>query len=115
MSGRIARTRMAAAAVSLLSLATLPALAAARPSVRAHVARGCSVGSGHGYGYSYLTSLRVSHTSCATGRVIARHHGRVRGWSCTRRRLDSSPVQYDERVSCRSGRRQVVWTYTENT
>ena len=106
------KTTLAAAALTA-ALAALPALDASAREARA--AGSCSVGSGHGYGYSYLTSLNVSGTSCSTGRSVAKHHGRVSGWSCRSKRLDSSPVQYDERVTCRSGKRQVVWTYTQNT
>jgi hypothetical protein len=29
--------------------------------------------------------------------------------------LDSSPVQYDARMTCKSGGKQVVWTFTQNT
>ena len=92
-----------------------PAVAAPAASPPAHAAGSCSVGQGKGYGYSYLTSLTVSSTGCSTGRNVAKHHGHVSGWSCSRKRLDTSPVQYDEKVSCRSGARRVTWTYTQNT
>ncbi|MGH2866854.1 MAG: hypothetical protein ACRDNK_04695 [Solirubrobacteraceae bacterium] len=81
----------------------------------ARATTGCGVGAGKGYGYSYLTSLKVRRTSCATGRSVAKHHGRLRSWSCTKKRLDTSPVQYDDRETCHSGARQVVWTFTQNT
>jgi hypothetical protein len=92
-------------------------LASAKPvaPIEAHAARGCSVGTGRGYGYSYLTSLKVFRTSCSTGRALAKRHGHKPGWSCRRIRLDTSPVQYDDRVTCLSGQRKVVWTYTQNT
>lgn len=81
----------------------------------AHVASACGVGSGLGYGYTYLTSLSVAHTSCATGRSVAKKHGHIRGWHCSTKRLATSPVQYQSRVTCTSGRRRVVWTYSQNT
>ena len=81
----------------------------------AHAARSCGVGAGHGYGYSYLTSLSVTRTGCATGRTLARHHGRLAGWRCAARRLDTSSVQYAERVTCSSGARLVRWTFVQNT
>lgn len=109
------RSPLLTAALAATALATGATGAAARSAPQASAAGSCSVGSGYGYGYSYLTSLRVTDTSCATGRSLAKHHGHVRGWSCHGRRLDTSPVQYDERVTCRSGQRQVVWTYTQNT
>jgi hypothetical protein len=101
---------------SLVLLAAVAAVlmassASARPV--AHTAGTCSVGSGRGYGYSYLTYLWVYRTSCANGRTLARHHGR--GWSCKKKILDRSPVQYDAKVTCRSGKREVQWTYTQNT
>ena len=88
---------------------------AAAQSQTAHATRGCAVGAGTGYGYSYLTSLTVHRTSCATGRTVVKHHGHLRGWRCTKKRLDTSPVQYDDRETCGSGGRQVVWTFTQNT
>jgi hypothetical protein len=81
----------------------------------AHAARSCGVGSGQGYGYSYLTSLTVLRTSCSVGRNLAHHHGRVAGWRCAKKRLASSPVQYDDRVTCSRGARVVRWTFTQNT
>jgi hypothetical protein len=88
---------------------------AAAPGEAAHVASVCGVGSGLGYGYTYLTSLSVTHTSCATGRSVAKKHGHIRGWRCSTKRLATSPVQYQSRVTCTSGRRRVVWTYSQNT
>lgn len=110
-------TRPATALAAIVAIAGIGAGAspAAGSQPQAHAAAKCSVGDGRGYGYSYLTSLQVSHTSCSVGRTVARHHGHVRGWSCHSRTLDSSPVQYDRKVSCRSHSRQVVWTYTQNT
>jgi hypothetical protein len=99
------------AAIAVLALGA----ASAGGAPLAHAARSCPVGSGQGYGYSYLTSLKVFNTTCAVGRTVARHHGHVRGWHCRTRRLDTSPVQYDDSVSCTSGRRLVRWTFTQNT
>ncbi len=96
-----------------LSVGTVASAAALSPAAQA--ARGCGVGAGKGYGYSYLTSLTVRQTSCATGRSVVKHHGNLSGWSCQKKRLDTSPVQYDDRETCHSGTRQVVWTFTQNT
>jgi len=81
----------------------------------AQLAGGCSVGSGYGFGYTYLTSLTVTRTSCSNGKRVVKHHGHVRGWHCTKKRLASSPVQYQDRETCKSGSRRVVWTFTQNT
>lgn len=105
---------VAAIAVGVVAAgSSMVASAGARVTPRAVAARSCSVGSGEGYGYTYLTSLSVSDTTCAVGKSVVRHHGR--GWSCHRRVLARSPVQYDARMSCSSGRRHVTYTYTQNT
>ncbi len=109
-----------AAAVGVLAAAGPAAAApsAQTPSAQtpsAHAAQSCGVGAGHGYGYSYLTSLTVTRTSCATGRTVAHHHGHVSGWHCAGKRLATSPVQYDKRVTCTSGARLVRWTFVQNT
>ncbi|MDQ6804250.1 MAG: hypothetical protein M3065_04650 [Actinomycetota bacterium] len=90
------------------------AVAVARqPSARA--AANCAIPStGKGYGYTYLTSLTVRGTSCATGKTVAQHHGKVSGWSCSTKRLGTSPVQYQARETCTSGSRRVVWSYSQN-
>ena len=93
----------------------LTATGALAHAPRAHAAGSCGIGSGHGYGYTYLTSLKVTKTSCATGRSVAKHHGHVKGWKCSTKRLATSPVQYESRVTCKSGSRQVVWTFSQNT
>lgn len=92
----------------------LAAAVALAHSPTARMASSCGVGSGTGYGYTYLTSLSVTRTSCANGKSVARHHGKVQGWRCATRKLASSPVQVQDRETCNSGSRQVVWTYTQN-
>lgn len=111
-------TRPFRSAVSLLfvvlALAALPAASSARGPL-AHAAGKCGVGSGRGYGYSYLTFLWVYKTSCSTGKSVAKAHGHVRGWGCSKKILDKSPVQYDAKVTCKDGTREVQWEYTQNT
>jgi hypothetical protein len=99
-------------------MSALPLAATASASSRgpiARAARNCSVGRGNGYGYSYLTSLTVHNTSCATGEHLAHKHGRVGGWHCSKKRLDTSPVQYDDRETCTSGSARVVWFFAQDT
>lgn len=99
--------------VLALALVAVPTASARAPL--AHAAGTCGVGSGRGYGYSYLTYLWVYRTSCSTGKKVAKAHGHVHGWSCSKTILDHSPVQYDAKVTCKSGRREVQWKYTQNT
>jgi hypothetical protein len=82
---------------------------------RARAAASCGVGSGRGYGYTYLTSLKVTRTKCSTAKRVAKRHGHVRGWRCSKKRLATSPVQYNDRETCAQGSRRVVWTFTQNT
>jgi hypothetical protein len=97
------------------SVALFAATAAVAQPPVAQTAGSCGVGSGHGFGYTYLTSLSVRGTGCSTGKSVAKHHGKVHGWRCSKKRLATSPVQYDERETCTSGGRHVQWNYTENT
>jgi hypothetical protein len=79
----------------------------------ARAATTCGVGNGKGYGYTYLTTLTVHGTGCGTGKSVVKSRGK--GWKCSKKRLNTSPVQYQERESCKSGSRTVVWTYSQNT
>jgi hypothetical protein len=101
------------ATAALLAIGIAASGAAARGPV-AHAAGSCGLGDPRGYGYSYLTSLWVKNTTCKLGRTIAKDHGHYSGWSCKKTTLDSSPVQYDARVTCTSGSRVVKYTYTQN-
>ncbi|MDX6521629.1 MAG: hypothetical protein QOF08_2234 [Gaiellales bacterium] len=116
---------IALAAAASLGAAALPAAAA--PA--AHAAGSCSAPRYPGNGY--FTSLRVTRTSCAKGRKVARAHyhcrtahgvsGRchhaVLGYHCTEYRPASAriPTQYNSRVTCKSGSRRVVFVYQQNT
>jgi hypothetical protein len=116
------------AAVAASSLIAAGGAGAASPQV--HAARSCHL-STHDQrhsGASYVTSLSVRHTSCSNGKAVVRAyqacrraHGwrgkcghRVKGYSCKRHILDSSPVQYDARVTCSRGGKRVWHTYTQN-
>ena len=93
----------------------------------AEAARSCDIGSGRGYGTTYVTSIRASGTSCRRAkRVIKAYHAcrpgragrcgrRVRGYRCNEGTRDRSPVAYDARVTCRNGGNVVKHAYTQNT
>jgi hypothetical protein len=127
LMSRVART-CALLALAVLSLATV-AGSAAGSSPRAHAAGSChlSTHDQRNLGASYVTSLSVSHVSCSTGKSVVRAYqacrsrhgwkgscGSAAGYSCSRRILDSSSVQYDARVTCSRGSKRVVHTYTQN-
>lgn len=108
-----ARSRAAAVLAASLAIAVPAGAASAGPVAGA--ARSC--GYSRHLGYSYVTSIHVRHVSCRTGkRVVRRYHDhhRVSGYHCHRHVLDSSPFQYDARVTCRGGSRRVIFTYTQN-
>lgn len=94
-------------------------------SASAATSRSCSPPKYPGTGY--FTSLKVSRTSCATGRKVALAYYRcrvrkgVRG-RCTRRVLrykctetrNSIPTEIDARVTCRRGTAKVTHTYQQD-
>lgn len=79
----------------VLAFAAVPAASARGPVARA--AGKCGVGSGRGFGYSYLTFLWVLKTSCATGKAVAKAHGKVHGWSCKQRSSTGAPCSTTRR------------------
>lgn len=84
-----------------------------------------------GLGASYVTSLKVSGTSCAKGKGVTlafnkcRTEGgkpqgkctrKVGNYTCTEKRYDAVPgVQYSSKVTCSWGQKRVFSTYTQNT
>lgn len=120
--------RVALAALALLAAA--PAAASADEPV-ARSAATCKVpADGRGWGPTYVTSLRVTATSCATGkRLVTAYYRcrtadggadgrctkRVSGWRCREKRGAAIPTQFDASVTCRKGRARVVHTYTQFT
>ncbi len=82
-------------------------------------------------GASYVTSLKVSGTTCAKGKSItlAFHNCRLRSgkpqglcddkvghYTCTEHRYDAVPhIQYSSKVTCTWGDKKVFSTYTQNT
>ena len=111
-----------------LPLALVAALAiVALAGVGTASAKSCSSAKYPGDGY--FTSLSVRGTSCASGRTVQRHHyscrvrnggrdgrcnRRVDGYSCSERRGERTPAEYNARVSCRKGSRRITFTYQQN-
>ena len=119
--------RAALMALLLVALAaSVSATAGAAP--RAHAAGGCHLSSyeQRHMGATYVTSLRVRHTSCSTGKDVVRAfnkcrkgprghcHHRVKHFKCTEHRRGIS-VQFNSTVNCTRGAKRVHFTYTQNT
>lgn len=84
-----------------------------------------------GLGASYVTSLKVSGTTCAKGKgvTLAFNQCRTAGgkpqgkcarkvgnYTCVEKRYDAVPgVQYSSKVTCSWGSKKVFSTYTQNT
>jgi hypothetical protein len=119
----VRRLGPALALLAVLIVAVLPGSAAAGPIAQA--SKRCGVGSGRGYGTTYLLKLSVQGTSCARGKDVVRaFHAcrpgkagrcrhRVLGYSCSERRFNKSRVSYDSHVTCRNGGRIVKHDYTQ--
>ena len=115
-------TALAVAALAMLLSAPAPAPAA---DPIAQAARSCSAPDYPGQGY--FTSLRVTRTSCTSGKKVALAHyrcrvrkglkgrctKRVRRYRCTEKR-NSIPTQIDARVTCRKGSAKVVFSYQQD-
>jgi hypothetical protein len=116
-------------ALAVLALGTAGTAVASSP--QAHAARSCSLSpyQQRHLGASYVTSLSVKGTSCASGRSLVRAFNacrhksggarghcrrRVNGYKCTESR-SGIKVQYDSRTACVNGSRKVNFRYTQNT
>src|SRR2546426_886239 len=130
-SGKLTSLALAAA-LAALALAAIGAGSAGARSVATASSTNCNltVHEQRHLGASYVTSLKVSHVSCKKGKkVIKAFHAcrtaggqaqgkcstKVLGYSCTEHRFDAVPhVQYNSRVTCKSGNKVVKSTYTQN-
>jgi hypothetical protein len=117
-------------ALATCAVAIAPAVAPASPGPTAF-ASGCSIPHGGEHlGPTYLTSLSVSGTSCATGLAVvgAYHacqlkHGGVKakcgtsvdGFRCSEKRGPSIPTQFFSTVACQSGSKRVNYKYSQFT
>jgi hypothetical protein len=106
------------------------AMAMALPAAAAGETKTCKLGSqARTLGPSYVTSLKVSGTTCLSAKRLVRAYYRcrvanggldgrcrstVRGYTCTEKRTGIS-IQFDGTVTCRKGSARVVHTYTQNT
>jgi len=122
--------RPALASIAFACLVAIAALAPASPAVARTALTTCSIsGKEQKLGPSYVTSLKVTNTTCGAGEALVKAYykcrkahggvkghctGRVLGYSCTEKR-QTSPVQFYATVTCKSGARRVIHSYTQNT
>jgi hypothetical protein len=117
----------------LLAIGVVTALLAVAVGSSAHAASSttCDVRKdGRKLGTTYVTSLKVSHVSCATAKKLVkafhacrRANGgvkghctrRVSGYRCTERRGNTIPTQYSAKVTCTRSPRSVRFNYTQYT
>jgi hypothetical protein len=123
---RVVRTSALLAALALLALTTAGG-AGAGAAPQAHAAGKCNIsGQERSFGTTYVTSITVKNTSCATGKAVVRAfhkcrkgprgrcHHRVKGFKCKERRSGIA-VQFNSNVTCKRGNKVVKHTYTQNT
>ena len=119
-----------AAAMAIAVVAGASASAAVQPAKGGGKSCHLSASQGRHLGTSYVTSLKVKHTGCSSGKKVVkafhvcRHKNggpaghcnhAVRGYHCSEKRYDKLPhVQYDGTVTCKHGRKLVKSTYTQN-
>ena len=117
----------------LLAIGVVTALLAIAVGSSAHAASSttCDVRKdGRKLGTTYVTSLKVSHVSCAAAkRLVKAFHAcrranggvkgrctkRVSGYRCTERRGNTIPTQYSAKVTCTRSPRSVRFNYTQYT
>jgi hypothetical protein len=116
-------------AVGAAIVASTPAFGASG-GAEVHAAKSCSIrGQERSLGPSYVTSLSVSRTSCATGKAVVKaYHScrfanggkrghcrrKVMGYSCSEKR-SGIKVQFNGKVTCKKGSARVNHSYTQNT
>ena len=117
-------------AAALLAAAMIVAAAAPAAAHRATTCQLTTHDQRH-LGASYVTSLKVSGTTCAKGKGITltfnncrtaagkpqgKCNRKVGHYTCTEKRYDAVPgVQYSSRVTCVWGSKRIWSTYTQNT
>ena len=114
----------------LLPLALFAALALiATMGVGTAAAGSCGVKSSDYPGEGYFTSLSTKGVSCTKGKSVARAHykkrvnrggrdgkfnGRVKGFRCKESSRSKTSTELNARVTCKRGRKRVVFTYQQN-
>jgi hypothetical protein len=122
------RFRTAFAVAAVLAAALLLSLFAQQASA----AKTCNIsGKERKLGATYVTALKVRKVSCATAEKVVKAYHRCRfnaggkdgkcsrrvrgGWSCSDRRFNKIPTQYDARATCKKGSARIWHSYTQFT
>lgn len=129
MPTHVSHTRKATGVVALLlALVAAMALSMSATTPTANAATKCSV-KGKKLGPTYTTALTVSGTSCKQGYslVTAWHKCRMKkgkkgrctskvlSYTCTEKRTNAIPTQFDASVSCKKGKARITHKYTQYT
>jgi hypothetical protein len=112
------RSRALRTAVALAATGVVVALVSAGSSASpvAHLAKNCPIGTGEEFhGYTYVTAIAESGTTCSAADGLIKAHGHQRGWKCTTKRGQSNQFQYMASTTCTNGARKVIWNFSENT
>ncbi|MCK9250466.1 MAG: hypothetical protein M0P31_16010 [Solirubrobacteraceae bacterium] len=113
--------------LALLAVALLTAVVVLTASAAPADAASCrySAKEGRAMGPSYVTSIQVTRTSCATGKKVVKAFHKCRGsqtgrcrkavvrYRCTERRGKTLRGQFSSKVTCKRGKARVVHTFTE--
>ena len=117
--------------VALTLIAALAAIVTAIGAQTAQSATRCSLSASERYPKvtkpTYNLTVKVSGTSCATGkRVIKAYHACrsvagvrctrkvLKSWSCTGKKTSTIPTQFEASVTCKYGSRRVDSTFQQN-
>ena len=125
------RGRMLAALTLIAALAAI-AVAIGAPAAQSASTTNCKLSERERYPHvtkpTYNLTIKVSGTSCATGKKVAKgfHACRsvtgvrctkkvLRSWTCTGKKESTIPTQFDASFTCKYGSRRVTSTFQQNT
>jgi hypothetical protein len=112
--------------LAIVALAPAASPAAPDPGPTATAAKRCDVGTGRGYGTTYVRWIRTAHVGCARAKRVVRAfhacrqgargrcHSSVKGFSCHENR-SVGVGSFDSTVTCRRGAKRVKHGYTQWT
>jgi hypothetical protein len=122
------RLRTVFAVTAALAAVLVPSLSVQQASA----ATTCDIsGKERRLGATYVTALTVRKVSCGKAEKVVKAYHRCRfdaggkdgkcsrrvqgGWSCSDRRFNKIPTQYDGRATCKKGSARIWHSYTQFT